>query len=196
MKTPRYSFLILCYVLLLPCLAVKDAVSEITRPELSPADFKAPKIGTRLIYEDLARGVTGEARFGRSEKMLTNFSWNGKKALSLTPFCADCAAALPQDGGPLKNLYPLQVGRGIRFLRETGGRRWQDDILVTATERITVPAGTFDSFVVRRRSELLDGDWWAEQRNWYAPELGWVVKIEGKTSDGRIEAWQLIEWQR
>ena len=57
------------------------------------------------------------------------------------------------------------------------------------------PKYTFDSFVVRRRSELVGSDWWAEQRSWYAPELGWLVKFEGKTSDGKIEAWQLIEWR-
>ena len=171
------------------------AIAEIVRPTLTPAPFKSPKIGARMVFEDLTSGLTEEGLFARSEGMLIHFTWEGRKALALTPFCPDCAAGLPADGGPLAALYPLQVGKGIRFTRKTGGRTWNDDILITTTERITVPAGTFDSFVVRRRSELVGSDWWAEQRSWYAPELGWLVKFEGKTSDGKIEAWQLIEWR-
>lgn len=41
----------------------------------------------------------------------------------------------------------------------------------------------------RSRGDLT---WRAEQRNWYAPALGWVVKFEAFTTDGRRQSWQLV----
>ncbi len=172
------------------------ALSEIVRPELAPAPFQAPAEDARMVFENLVSGETKRGRFGATEGMLTRFNWDGQETASLTPFCADCALGLPSEGGPLAELFPLKVGHGIRFTRRHRGKTWHDDILVTATERLTVPAGTFDTFIVRRRSELLEGDWWAEQRSWYAPALGWVVRTEGKASDGRVEAWRLLEWRQ
>ena len=189
----------LLVALLLPMFLLRGplplARAEIVRPNLPPAPFVAPQAGARAVYEDLARGGEQRARFGPTEGMLISFTWENRPGFSLTPFCPDCAQALPADGGPLADLYPLQVGKGIRFTRRQGELELKDDILVTATERLTVPAGSYDTFVVRRRSETPDGSWWAEQRNWYAPELGWIVKFEGKTSDGRVQSWHLLRWR-
>ena len=63
-----------------------------------------------------------------------------------------------------------------------------------ARERITVPAGTFDAFVLLRVSEQVNSDWRAEQRTWYAPELGWVVKFEGYNNKGAGERWQAVSF--
>lgn len=186
-------------VLLLPLIWIgagaSDVRSEIVRPNLPSAPFVAPQAGARAVFEDLARGGEQSGRFGPTQGMLISLTWENQPAVSLTPFCPDCAQTLPEDGGPLAELYPLQVGKGIRFTRRRGDIELKDDILVTATERLTVPAGSFDTFLVRRRSETADGSWWAEQRNWYAPALGWVVKFEGKTSDGRIQSWHLLRWR-
>ena len=176
-------------------LASSLAHAQIERPDLPPAAFKAPKAGARMVFEDLTQGGTSRGVFEATEGMRVAFRWDGKAAVSLTPFCADCAQAIPSDGGPLAALYPLQVGKGVKFTRRKGQLVWDDDILVTATERLSVPAGIFNTFVVRRRSQLRDSEWWAEQRNWYAPSLGWVVKFEGKSSDGRIQSWHLVEWR-
>lgn len=192
----RRGLLTMALVCLAGIIDAGTALAEIERPKLAPAPFQAPPEGARMVFENLVSGKVERGRFGTTEGMLTRFTWSGREAVSLTPFCADCALGLPSDGGPLAELFPLEVGRGIRFTRRHRGKSWRDDMLVTATERLTTPAGTFDTFIVRRRSELLEGDWWAEQRSWYAPALGWVVRTEGKTSDGRVEAWRLIEWQR
>ena len=77
------------------------ATAQIERPELAPAPFQAPVEGARFVFEDLASGKTQSGRFGATEDMLTRFTWDGREAASLTPFCADCALGLPNDGGPL-----------------------------------------------------------------------------------------------
>lgn len=56
---------------------------------------------------------------------------------------------------------------------------------VEARERVTVPAGTFDTFVLRRTQEFPGADGRATRRDtnraWYAPQLRWWVKLEAKS---------------
>ena len=88
----------------------------------------------------------------------------------------------------------MQVGKGVRFTRNWGGQSWKDQILVTGVEQIEVPAGRFDTYVLLRTSEQVGSDWRAEQRTWYAPELGWVVRFEGFNNRGSGERWQAVEF--
>ncbi len=55
---------------------------------------------------------------------------------------------------PLSSLYaartqPLEVGRPIFLSAFEGGRRWDLEVRVLRRERITVPAGSFDTLVVK-----------------------------------------------
>jgi hypothetical protein len=51
---------------------------------------------------------------------------------------------------------------------------------VERAERVTVPAGAFDTFVLAR-SQILPGGRRDTTRIWYAPALRWWVKIENTT---------------
>jgi len=82
----------------------------------------------------------------------------------------------------------------VHCTRRGGGEAWRDSIEVVAVERVTVPAGTFDTFVLLRNSEQIGGEWRAAQRTWYAPELGWVVKFEGYNNRGAGERWQAVSF--
>ncbi len=58
---------------------------------------------------------------------------------------------------------------------------------VLGSERITVPAGTFDTIKIMRRTYAGDGDGFRLETNiveidWYAPALGRPVKSESKSS--------------
>ena len=57
-----------------------------------------------------------------------------------------------------------------------------------------MPAGTFETYVLLRVSEQENSDWRAEQRIWYAPELGWVVKFEGYNTKGAGERWEAVSF--
>jgi hypothetical protein len=172
------------------------ALSSPTRaqsPKLAPAPFSAPPEGTRLVLEDLINGGTASGEVTALDGYILGWTSKGRTARSVTHFCPDCLqAGIGADGGPLAQLYPLEVGKGITFTRSRGDLTWHDEILVVGTYSITTPAGSFDTFVVRRRSKTPDDSWRAEQRNWYAPALGWVVKFEAFTTDGRRQSWQLV----
>jgi hypothetical protein len=174
-------------MLALPSAALAES------PQLAPAPFGAPPEGTRLVLEDLLSGGTASGVAVAPDGYILGWTSKGQTARSVTHFCPDCLqAGIGADGGPLAQLYPLEVGKGITFTRSRGDRTWLDEILVVGTDSITTPAGSFDTFVVRRRSKAPDDSWRAEQRNWYAPALGWVVKFEAFATDGRRQSWQLV----
>ncbi len=162
-------------------------------PVLAPAPFAVPPAGTRLTFEDLE---TGNRRLGIVKKpngLVVRWSWQGEINESLTHFCPDCLqAGLSATGGPLKRIYPLEKGKGISFSITRGNKAWQNEILVVGTEAVVTPAGSFDCFVVRRRVSSADSDWRGEQRLWYAPSLGWVVKFESFDTTGRTRRWELV----
>lgn len=164
-------------------------------PVMAPAPFKVPPEGTRLVYQDLETGDRQSGIVGKADGMIVKWVWQDSPGMSIGHFCSDCSLAeTGPDGGALAQLYPLEDGKGIRFKRSRGKSVWQDEIMVVGTERLETPAGVFDCYVVRRRSQTPDESWRGEQRSWYAPELGWIVKFEGFDTTGRVQRWQLVDY--
>lgn len=182
------SALILSFALF--SLSVPAFAQELALP---PAPFKALPEGTQMIWENMDTGERVEGVVGRTSGRIVSWIWKGRSFSSWGHVCIDCVAAgVSPDGGVLGRLYPLEVGKAVTFTRTWAGQRWKDRISVDSVERIEVPAGTFDAFVLLRQSEQVDGDWRAEQRTWYAPELGWVVRFEGFNNRGVGERWQAV----
>ncbi|HEY9549397.1 MAG TPA: hypothetical protein VIR45_07840, partial [Kiloniellaceae bacterium] len=150
---------------------------------------------TAMVWQNMDTGKQVEGVVGRTDGLIVSWIWEGRSFSSLAYICMDCVAAgVPPDGGELGRLFPLQIGKAVSFTRRWAGEAWRDRIEVLDRERITVPAGTFDTFVLLRVSEQVNGDWRAEQRTWYAPELGWVVKFEGYNNKGAGERWQAVSF--
>lgn len=164
-------------------------------PTLEPAAFKALPEGTFMVWENMDSGKQVQGVVGRTDGLIVSWIWEGRSFSSFAHICMDCVAAgVPPDGGVLGQLFPLQVGKAVSFTRRWAGEAWRDRIEVSGTERVTVPAGTFDTFVLLRVSEQVNSDWRAEQRTWYAPDLGWVVKFEGYNNKGAGERWQAVSF--
>ncbi|WP_299621393.1 hypothetical protein [Pelagibius sp.] len=162
---------------------------------LPPAAFKALPEGTAMVWENMDTGERIESVVGQTRGQIVSWIWKGRNFSSWGHVCIDCVAAgIPPDGGTLGFLYPLEVGKTVKFSRVWGGQTWRDEITVSGTERIEVPAGTFDTFVLLRQSQQEGSDWRAEQRSWYAPDLGWVVRFEGFNNRGTGERWQAVQF--
>lgn len=164
-------------------------------PVLDPAPFTALPEGTIMVWQNMDSGKKVEGIVGRTQGLIVSWIWEGRSFSSFAHICMDCVAAgVPPDGGVLGQLFPLEAGKAVSFTRRWAGQAWRDRIEVTGTERVSVPAGTFDTFVLLRVSEQVDSDWRAEQRTWYAPALGWVVKFEGYNNQGSGERWQAVSF--
>lgn len=99
-----------------------------------------------------------------------------------------------------ESIWPLEVDKMVRLSTrsestapDTGETNTYEQWLtckVPATETVTVPAGTFDSFVVE--CSRYYKQWWMQTTTWwYAPEVGFYVKRERKWNSGQDQSEEL-----
>lgn len=78
--------------------------------------------------------------------------------------------------------YSLEVGKPLTFRREYMSNGEQKvhatSWTVEGRETITVPAGTFDCWVIVMRTRNLITNWTAFERWWYSPEVQNYVRLE------------------
>jgi hypothetical protein len=109
---------------------------------------------------------------------------------------------LPQDFPKQLNvasLWPLQVGKKVegRFsgINQVGvNGTWNVAIIVEKYETVTVPAGTFEAFLVMHTQEAskYKGVW----KYWWAPNPGVTVKWEYSDSEGRKDGLEVVKFTR
>jgi hypothetical protein len=84
----------------------------------------------------------------------------------------------------LDRFYAAPIGQPVVFVREYLRDkelvRHQTSWVVESRERITVPAGTFDTFVIVMRTRSLTSNWTGYERWWYAPAAKNYVRMEYK----------------
>lgn len=88
-------------------------------------------------------------------------------------------------------LYTVPWGQAVVHLREYTRNgtlvRHRTSWMVEGTETITVPAGTFDTVILVKRTRSMTGNWTGYERWWYAPAIRNYVRLEykyGEAPDG------------
>jgi hypothetical protein len=88
----------------------------------------------------------------------------------------------------VERIWPLRIGKEISFTfqgrsdNQSGGVSadvpfwYAEKIVVARTERLTVPAGTFDTWVIEDHQDVGRGRVIAIRTYWYAPAVGFVIK--------------------
>ncbi|MGQ0664899.1 MAG: hypothetical protein ACT4P2_15230 [Pseudomonadota bacterium] len=85
----------------------------------------------------------------------------------------------------LEAIFPLQVGKKMKLSWERQNAVWTNDLSVLRMERVTVPAGTFDTFVVERIERGLGRNTYVGKNvYWRAPALGYSAKFESEVTGG------------
>ena len=96
--------------------------------------------------------------------------------------------------GEVEKLWPLQVGKNasVSMVTQQGGRALSWDVV--RAETITVPAGTFATYVIEKRERTGDDAYEAVERMWYAPQIGYFAKYEQELVRGidRRAPWELV----
>jgi len=103
----------------------------------------------------------------------------------------------PHDGGrydraAVERFWPLRVGKQVTFVERAPDGDWLHTLRAVRGEIVTVPAGSFDTFVVERATSGLGRTrFFATYTYWYAPAAGAIVRAEIRqagTSPAPIEA--------
>lgn len=92
-------------------------------------------------------------------------------------------------------LFPLKVGNAVKLSHdgETRGNRWScmDKIEVSGVEKVTVPAGTFDTYLITTAQRDVSTSWRGDGTCWYSPEVGHCVKVKWRSSKNDDD-WELV----
>lgn len=160
-------------------------------------EFRCPAPHTEIGFR------SGSARvFAAADGASCRYESAGE-VLPITTFGTDAAAA-----GTLQRLWPLSVGKEVSFSTATttggSGAATYETYRVVAHELITVAAGSFDCFVIERDATITTpraARSFERSKYWYAPEVGYVVKVVRETrgrSDPQVsddEAVRVV-WQQ
>jgi hypothetical protein len=84
-------------------------------------------------------------------------------------------ASQVRDG--LVDLFPLAVGKSARFSTSaSSGGVWSERFSVKRQEKVTVPAGTYDVYVIERTQAALLGNFEMKITYWWATNENIIVK--------------------
>ncbi|PCI40846.1 MAG: hypothetical protein COB46_05960 [Rhodospirillaceae bacterium] len=95
-------------------------------------------------------------------------------------------------------LFKVQAGQSIHFIREyTKNKkliRHKTSWTIEGKEQISVPAGTFDTWVIVMRTESLDTNWVGFERWWYSADVNNYVRMEYKYGDSQASSRVLMSY--
>lgn len=100
------------------------------------------------------------------------------------------------DRARVGTLFPLKVGNTLKVEHRgvTRSNDWTcaDKYEVTGQAKVTVPAGTYDTYVIETsQRDLGSYPWKGESTCWYSPEVGHCVKLKWRSTNGSDD-WELV----
>jgi hypothetical protein len=172
------------------CTAPESSLGEMTLARLAPLVKPLWRVGDQWQYSDgyalqVSETAGPVAKFERLDApdqwfIADGFFRNKSHSGSATREVVFRSETLDQ----LNQFYGAPIGQPIVFIREYLKDkelvRHQDSWVVEGKERISVPAGTFDTFVIVMRTRSLTSDWTGYERWWYAPAVRNYVRMEYK----------------
>lgn len=176
-----------------PVVVTQPAPAVVTQTTLvSPAPYTPPPVGTVIQTSAGTFTVTGSS--GYDLVLQQDAKARGGFATMHGLFQEEPESSASYSRHEIEGLWPLQVGKraSTDMITQQGGvnMRWE----VPRTETITVPAGTFPTYVVEKRERSSDDSYEATERWWYAPQLGFPVKYEQRLMRGidKRVPWELV----
>ena len=111
---------------------------------LAPAPFEQPAVGTLYRYEGFQDRITG------GNGIVTRYVDDANRAGARFGvfFNDNPSEPLTYNRESVRALFPLRLGKKTSFTVARGDLQWTFTARVVDTERITTPAGTFDTWVV------------------------------------------------
>ncbi|MCZ7596677.1 MAG: hypothetical protein M5U09_01405 [Gammaproteobacteria bacterium] len=147
---------------------------------LAPAGFRLAPPGTEIVWENRKTGDTNAIRVLEPEGYVARFESGGGDVGTEHLMCWYCAGT-EFDEHAYAALWPLETGKTVEFDRRDieSNRTWFNRIEVLGTERLALPVGEVETYVVRNSSWMRGaGRWYGHAVYWFAPSIGWVVQTE------------------
>jgi len=164
-------------------------------PILEPTPLRTAAPGTKMVWRRLDGYQTEQGIIGPLEPgLLAHYSWEGQPR-SMYFFGIRCAGEeVTFDHAAYESLFPLEVGKSVRFARRVEQWQWLNQITVVGTERLSLDFGEVDTFLVACETEGQNNPFHVKNDIWYAPSVGWNVQFRYRDSRGEAYSWQAVEF--
>lgn len=104
------------------------------------------------------------------------------------------------DRGAIESLFPLAVGKKAQFRQEAASstNAWDQTLEVVRTESINVADKSYATFVIEGRTQAVGPgmkEFVRKRTLHYAPELGWLLKMQEEQLAGppqRMNSWEVV----
>jgi hypothetical protein len=156
-------------------------------------EFHCPKPGTVIEYTSTG----GTVVFGEADGMwCTGTQEDGQSWRRYAMLAGADASWSGFIENHVERIWPLQLGKEINFTFQGRSSRnasavdsatpfwYVEKIVVARKEKLTVPAGTFDTWVIEDHQEVSRGRVIALRTYWYAPEVGFAIKYSYHITQG------------
>ena len=172
-------------------LALAGSFAALGQPPTG--EFRYPPVGTEIVTTNETLRVEDVRGFDATLRVLRTGKTIGVHAQLFSG--AAVGNVLQYDRRAVEGLWPLSVGKTVDVNTNRENQVWQVEFKVLRTERVTIPAGTFDTFVIQQRERGIGSNSYrGTTTRWYAPSLGLSVKYEQVIeSQNNTIAWQLKE---
>ena len=161
-------------------------------PDLAPAPLDPAPPGTRVIWVNkdtsVNYSITVKPSDGEPIRWETEIGEDGEGFF----FCLYCADK-PYVVDKYSEIWPLEVGKEVKFNRRYQRGRWGNRVTVTGTETLSLPFGDVDTYVIDWYSFQRGGGWNGSATIWYAPSIGWVVRYEYSDTEDKEERHEVVE---
>jgi hypothetical protein len=98
------------------------------------------------------------------------------------------------DRAAVRDSFQLKVGNVVKTKHkgETRGYPWtcSDRVFVSGVAKVTVPAGTYDTYLIESAQRDMETSWRGDSVCWYSPEVGTCVKVKWRSSKSNSD-WEL-----
>ncbi len=170
----------------------------VANPALASAQFVPAPLGTVIV----GRRNDGELfefrinKFGDLSIDYTRLNGDGVES-TMRPFCwAGChPKRRPIELERYRKIWPLEVGKSAKFQRKRsdGSAVWVHELKVLRTETVETALGPIDTFVVEEKARgTATSNWRGKTTYWYAPSIGWSVKVEWSDNRGKDGEWNIV----
>jgi hypothetical protein len=210
-KAGKSAIAYLCLVVV-TCIAMLPA--RIIADEPPPATFSIAQAGSVFHFHrtekqgKLADPDDWDEVVGQSDGFNVRFARNKRQLRTVLLTESSPDTYTPDDAASYAKIWPLQIGKTVAFKRHLiGGWRnsWSDELSIKGVDEIQIGESKVFTYVVQWKSQAdyrtpivgsLAGEYWkATAFFWFAPSLGWVVKVAYATNFGQRATYQVTTYQ-
>lgn len=176
---------------------VATALMPLAAYSLDPAPFAPPPAGTKMTFVNKLNDIEYTRTFQATDDYRTKMLDAEGKEIERILLCDYCA------GNELNideyaAIWPLEVGKRVTFNRigrTSAGTpaTTRNSIKVDDVETLNLRFGSVKTYKVSSTGTGVGRRWKGKVVRWYAPTVGWWVRIELSDNEGRKEEVEVVD---